>query len=121
MQAEAMKDLVVHTLDQAKGQDIRVLDVHGLTDITDYMVVVTGTSDRHLRSMADKVADALREQGCRPLGTEGESGGEWVLIDFGDVLVHLMLPEARTFYDLEKLWDEDLREVIEAHRNQGPE
>jgi ribosome-associated protein len=120
MKPEEIRDLVVETLDQAKGNDIRVLDVRGLTDICDYMVVVSGTSDRHVKSLADKVVGAMRDRGKRPLSGEGaDQGGEWILLDFGDVVVHVMLPQARTFYDLEKLWDEDMRALIEAQREQN--
>jgi ribosome-associated protein len=114
-----MKDLVLEAVDDAKGQNPRVLDVRGLTDITDFMVVVTGTSDRHIKSVAERVADALRERGCRPLGTEGEDSRDWVLIDFGDVVVHVMTVATRAFYDLERLWGVDLRAHMEARRERG--
>jgi ribosome-associated protein len=114
--SQQMKDTAVAALDDGKGQEIRALDVRGVTDITDFMVVVTGTSDRHVRSLADRVTDAMRERGYRALGTEGEETGDWILVDFGDVIVHVMLPETREFYDLEKLWNEDLRDMVQSHR-----
>jgi ribosome-associated protein len=114
-----MKDLVLEAVDNAKGQNPRVLDVRGLTDITDFMVVVTGTSDRHVKSIADKVTEALREGGCRALGTEGEDSRDWMLIDFGDVVVHVMTATTRGFYDLERLWGEDMRAAVESRRDHG--
>lgn len=113
---DELKQLAVNALDDAKAQDVQVLDVRGLTDITDYMVVATGGSDRHVRSIADKVVDAMRAHGFRPLGIEGEQTGEWVLIDGGEVIVHVMQRSTRAFYDLEKLWGEDLKAMIEAQR-----
>ena len=119
MNAEQMKDRVLEVIDDAKGLNPVALDVRGLTDITDFMVVVTGTSDRHVKSIADKVDDGLRSKGCRPLGTEGEKSRDWVLIDFGDVVVHVMTATTRGFYDLEKLWGVEQRVGDNARREQG--
>jgi ribosome-associated protein len=119
MQPETMKDEVVAALEDMKGQDIRVLDVRGMTDVTDFMVVASGTSDRHVKSIADHARERLREQGIRPLGTEGEQGGDWVLMDFGDVVLHVMLPKTRAFYELEKLWDKELIGKVEQQREHG--
>ncbi len=110
-------DLVKKTLDEAKAKEIQVLDVCQLTDMTDYMVIASGTSDRHVRSLGDRVLEAFREIDERPIGVEGESEGEWVLLDFGDLIVHLMHPQTRRFYDLESLWDSDLRKQVEAGRD----
>lgn len=110
-------DLVKKTLDEAKAKEIQVLDVCQLTDMTDYMVIASGTSDRHVRSLGDRVLEAFREIDERPIGVEGESEGEWVLLDFGDLIVHLMHPQTRQFYDLESLWDSDLRKRVEAGRD----
>lgn len=106
MQAEAMREEIYRALTDAKGQDIRILDVHGITDFTDYMIIASGTSSRHVQTLAEKVRERLREHGVRPVGTEGEATGDWVLIDFGDVVAHLMRPQVRDFYNLEKLWGE---------------
>ena len=104
MEPEQLKDLVVKALEDLKGADLKVLDVRGMTAITDFMVVVSGTSDRHVKSLARNVLDTARERGVKPFGVEGEQGGEWVLVDLRDVVVHVMRPQAREFYNLEKLW-----------------
>lgn len=97
--------LVRKALEDMKAVDIRVLDVRGLSDVTDYMVIAGGTSDRHLRSVADRVVQMCKAAGQRPLGVEGEQQGEWVLVDLPDVMVHIMLPRTRELYQLEQLWD----------------
>jgi ribosome-associated protein len=104
MNSEQISELAVAALEELKGKDIVRLDVRGLTTVTDYMVVASGTSNRHVKALADAVAEKAREAGHRPSGIEGEEGGEWVLLDLGDTLVHVMLPRVREFYNLEKLW-----------------
>jgi ribosome-associated protein len=103
-QEDKLLALVIDALEELKGVDIRVLDVSGLTSITDRMVVASGTSTRHVKSLADNVARKTREAGFRALGVEGEQAAEWVLVDLGDVVVHVMMPSIRDFYALEKLW-----------------
>ncbi|MEM1439077.1 MAG: ribosome silencing factor [Pseudomonadota bacterium] len=105
LDSEALAETVVAALEDAKAQDIRLIDVRHLTSMTDYMVVASGTSDRHVKSVASSVVDTLKAAGRRPLGVEGENDGEWVLVDLQDALVHVMLPRIRDFYNLEKLWD----------------
>ena len=104
MNSEALTDLVVDALDDIKAQDVVRLDVRDMTTVTDYMVVASGTSNRHVKALVDNVAEKAREAGHRPIGIEGEEGGEWVLLDLQDTLVHVMLPAVREFYNLEKLW-----------------
>lgn len=99
------RDRVVAALDDLKAIDIRVLDVRGLTAITDTMVIASGTSDRHVKALAERVLESAKSAGVAPLGVEGEREGEWVLVDLGDVVVHVMRPQTREFYQLEKLWD----------------
>lgn len=104
MQSEELKNAVVEALEDLKGVNIASLDVRELTDVMDYLVVASGNSNRHVKSLAGNVTDELKKQGVRPMGVEGENGSEWVLVDFGDVVVHIMLPATRDFYDLERLW-----------------
>jgi ribosome-associated protein len=99
-----LRDVVLAALAELKAVDVKALDVRGLTDITDTMVVASGTSDRHVKSLAERVAQRCKEAGFRPYGTEGERDGEWVLLDLQDVVLHVMLPRVREFYALEKLW-----------------
>ena len=104
--ARKIQQWIHDALESAKAHDIAVLDVRNISDFTDYMVIATGTSNRHVQSTADKVVDTLREHGVRPVGTEGEKIGDWVLIDFGDVVAHIMREQTRDFYNLEKLWSD---------------
>lgn len=97
---------IVDALHDAKAKDIVVLDVRKVSDFTDTMVIVSGTSTRHVQSTADRVIEKLRAHGHRAIGVEGLDIGEWVLIDFGDAVVHVMRPQTRDFYNLEKLWSE---------------
>jgi ribosome-associated protein len=92
-------------LDDMKAVDVRSIDVRGHSDVTDFMVIASGNSDRHVRSIADRVVQLAKAGGVRPFGVEGAQEGEWVLVDLPDVMVHVMLPRAREFYQLEQLWE----------------
>jgi ribosome-associated protein len=98
-------NVVEHALDEMKAVNVKVLAVKKLTDITDTMIIASGNSDRHVRSIADRVVEHAKKAGFRPMGVEGERDGEWVLVDLQDVIVHIMLPRVREFYRLESLWD----------------
>ncbi len=104
MQLEQLRDLVVETLNDMKARDVAVMDVRGKTAITDYMVVASGTSDRHVKSIAETIAYRAKEAGEPALGSEGVADGEWALVDLNGVVVHVMLPKVRDFYNLERLW-----------------
>lgn len=101
--------IAVEALEELKAIDVRVLDVRDMTSVTDFMVVASGSSSRQLRALAENVLKRCREAGFRPLGTEGEDSGEWVLVDLGDVVVHVMDTTTREVYQLEKLWERPAR------------
>ena len=107
MNTEELVKVVIDALEDIKAVDIRVLDVRDRTSITDVMVIASGKTDRQTRSLAANVVEKAKAAGVRPLGMEGERIGDWVLVDLGDVVVHVMLPEIREFYDLERLWSGD--------------
>ncbi|QEQ95662.1 ribosome silencing factor [Neptunomonas concharum] len=104
MQTEQLIEIVRSALEDMKARDIDVIDVRGKSSITDYMMIACGTSKRHVMSLAQEVSDKAKEAGLMPIGTEGQNVGDWVLVDLGDVVVHVMMPDARSFYDLERLW-----------------
>jgi ribosome-associated protein len=103
--AASLKSVVIKALEDMKALEIKVLDVRGLTDVADTMVIASGTSDRHVRSVAQNVVEKTKQAGFRPHGVEGQQDSDWVLIDLHDMIVHVMLPRVREFYGLEKLWD----------------
>jgi len=104
MQIETLKTLAIDALEELKARDITQLDVAKLTDFTDLMVIASGTSTRHVSALAQNLVEKAKEQGLQPRGVEGGDNADWVLVDLGDVIVHVMLPEARALYDLERLW-----------------
>ena len=101
---DALTDLVLDALDDLKAVDPVVIDVKALSSVMDFLVIASGTSSRHVKSLADNVVMRAKTQSNRPLCMEGQTAGEWVLVDFGDVVVHVMQPATRSFYDLERLW-----------------
>lgn len=107
MDSLAIKALAEAALDDLKAVNLVVLDVGALTDVMEYLVVASGTSNRHVKSLADNVVVAAKKAGVPPLGVEGQDTGEWVLVDLGGVVVHVMLPATRAFYDIERLWSVD--------------
>ena len=107
MQSSELAQLVEETLDDMKAVDIVALNVDGITSITDYMIIASGTSDRHVQSIADNVIEKTKAVGRSVLGVEGHEHGEWVLVDLDDVVVHVMQPQMRDFYKLENLWSMD--------------
>ena len=120
--ASPLQQAVTAALDDMKAVNVKVLDVRGLTDIADVMIIASGNSDRHVRSIADRVVEKAKAAGFRPLGTEGERDGEWVLVDLQDVVVHVMLPRVREFYGLEHLWDAGVAapEAVESVPHAAP-
>ena len=104
---EALRQLILTTIDDMKGVDVVELDVKGKTSVTDLLIIASGTSSRHVKSIAINVAAEAKKKGSKPLGIEGEDQGDWVLVDMGDIVVHVMQPQVREFYDLEKLWSFD--------------
>lgn len=104
MNAEQLSTLVNAALADMKAQNVVTLDVGGMTSIADRIVIASGTSSRHVKSIADRVIERAKEQGVKPLGIEGDATAEWVLVDLGDVIVHVMTPATRQYYDLERLW-----------------
>jgi ribosome-associated protein len=106
-------DLVVDALDDLKAVDTKIVDVRGLSSVMDFLVVASGNSSRHVKSLADSVVVKAKEAGCPPIGVEGETDADWVLVDLGDVVVHVMQPAARSFYDLERLWSGEPESSLE--------
>ncbi|PMR76932.1 ribosome silencing factor [Billgrantia endophytica] len=118
MHIDSLKTLVVGALEDLKARDVAILDVSRLTSVTDLMILASGTSTRHVAALANHVVEQAKAQGLRPLGVEGQADSDWVLVDLGDIVVHVMLPETRQLYDLERLWADlpDDIELREEHR-----
>ena len=106
MQTEQIKALVIDALEDLKAQNITALDVRGRTSVTDWMIIANGTSARHVAAVAANVEEKAKHSGLQPLGVEGRSNTDWILIDLVDIVVHVMTEQAREFYDLERLWGE---------------
>ena len=101
---ETLRKQVLAALDELKAKDVKEIDVRGKTSIADILIIASGTSTRHVKSLADEVVRFVKKAGMMPLGVEGEKEAEWVLVDLGDIIVHVMLPRIREFYGLERLW-----------------
>ena len=108
MKPEAIKKLALQALDALKAENIIIIDVRNYVNFTDFMIIASGSSTRHVKSIANEVIEAAKSGNLPPIGVEGEDVGEWILVDLGDVIVHVMLPDTRQFYELEKLWGEEL-------------
>lgn len=106
MNDEQLKQLVVDAIEDVKGIDIKVLDVREQSSVTDVMVIASGNTARQVKAIANNIVEKAKAAGARPLGMEGEQHGEWILVDLGDVVAHIMQPSIRDFYNLEKLWGE---------------
>ena len=106
--AKHLRDLIITALEDTKAEDIQTLDVTSLTDVTDFMVICSGSSDRHVQAVARNMSNTLAEKGVKPIGLEGEEQKDWILIDYVDVVVHVMKRETREYYDLESLWNADM-------------
>lgn len=115
MQTGKLKQTALEALEELKADNITAIDVREMTSVTDELLIASGTSSRHVKSLADAVVTACKKAGVRPIGIEGEREGEWVLVDLGDLVVHVMLPAVRDFYALEKLWSVT-EEVRESHQ-----
>jgi len=101
---DLLRQRVIAALEELKAKDVREIDVRGKTSIADFLVIASGTSTRHVKSIADEVVKYAKQAGMMPLGVEGQRDAEWVLVDLGDIVVHVMLPRIREFYGLERLW-----------------
>jgi ribosome-associated protein len=105
MQGSELKDFIIQQLEDIKAKDITVLDITGKSSLADFMIICSGTSSRHVKSIAAILVKELKENNLQPLGVEGDDVAEWVLVDSGDVIVHVMQPTIRDYYQLEKLWE----------------
>ena len=111
--AKALSDFVQSILDENSAQDVIEIDVQGKSSVADYMLVASGRSNRHVSALADYVVRGLKEQGFKSLGIEGKESGDWILIDVGDVILHVFRPEVRLFYNLEKIWSVPLPQSLQ--------
>jgi len=113
MQVDKLKLLVLDALEDIKAEDIQVLDVRNMTDVTDIMIIATGKSTRQVKALSNEVTRQVKASDIQPIGVEGEDVGEWALVDLGDVIVHIMTPQIRATYNLEKLWSvpEEIEQV----------
>jgi ribosome-associated protein len=118
MQLNDLRAIVVSALESLKAVDLKVLPVGQIASFTDLMIVASGTSTRQVKALADRVIERCKEAGVKPLGVEGEREAEWILVDLGDIVVHVMTPQIRDFYQLEKLWS--MSETIQSGSPANP-
>jgi ribosome-associated protein len=118
MQLNELKQVVIDALEDLKAINIKIIDVSRYATFTDLMIIASGSSTRQVKAIADKVVGRCKESGVRPLGIEGEREAEWILVDVGDIVVHVMLPQTRDFYNLEKLWTLDVQLSSETAASQ---
>lgn len=114
LSTDALQQRVIEALSDLKAEKIHDINVEGVASFTDRMIFASGNSNRHVKSIAQSVIDSAKKAGMKPLGFEGEDVGEWVLIDLGDIVVHVMLPDTREFYDIERLWAEQADQTASA-------
>lgn len=117
IEIERLQAIVIEALEDVKGQDILVIDVRDKTSVTDIMILATGNTSRQVKALVNSVAVKAKENDIKPLGMEGEKHGEWALVDLGDIVVHVMQPSIRDFYNLEKLWGEDSPPLAQDQAN----
>lgn len=119
MELDKLIDVATQALDDMKAEGIQVIDIQGKSSMADTIILASGSSTRHVKSLANAVSVAVKEAGEEPIGTEGENEGEWVLVDLNDVIVHIMLPDVREYYKLEKMWERpEAVEKISASREE---
>ncbi|MCF6235743.1 MAG: ribosome silencing factor [Gammaproteobacteria bacterium] len=107
MSPEQLKSISISALEDLKGLSIQVFDVRDISSVTDFMIIASGNSNRQVKALANSVVVKSKENGCTPIGVEGQQPGNWILVDLADVVVHIMTPDMREFYQLEKLWNID--------------
>jgi len=112
MEIEKIKDIVINALEDIKGFEIKILNVQGKSNFTDVMIIVSGNSARQVKSLGNNLISVARDNNLKVIGSEGAEQGEWMLVDLGDIVVHIMQPDIRDFYNLEKLWGDDSPKVI---------
>lgn len=120
-EAKALSDYIQDVLEENSAQDVIEIDIRGKSSIADYLLVASGRSNRHVAALADYVQRALKDRGLKDLGIEGQTAADWVLIDAGDVILHIFRPEVRVFYNLEKIWSVPLPDSLQSVPQQSPD
>lgn len=115
-----LSDFLQHVLDENSAQDVIEIDIRGKSSVADYMLVASGRSNRHVGALSDYVIRALKDEGYKDIGIEGQEGCDWVLVDIGDVILHIFRPEVRVFYNIEKIWSVPLPEGLQNVAEEAP-